>query len=83
MTELSSRSVDNGKRLYVQTAFFKGVAGVRANQRGGEFAFAGEMPSPRDRTGTIGERAIRITEIRQSATAAGLIVAQFIFAEGK
>jgi hypothetical protein len=81
MSELHNRPVNNGDRLAVTTAFYKGLAGVRCNARGGEFACPAEQVFLRDRTGTIAGRPIRILDLQKSAVSTGLLVAQFEYVE--
>jgi hypothetical protein len=81
MSELHARPVNNGERLAVLTAFYKGLAGVRHDARGGEFACHAEQAILSDRTGTIDGRAVRILDLQKSAVSTGLLVAQFEYAE--
>lgn len=78
MTEISNLPVDNGERLRVQCPFFSGIAGVRRNGNGGQFACAAAFTIARGEVeGTIGGRTVTITDVRKSDTATVLLVAQF------
>lgn len=78
MSQLNNMPVDNGDRLPVTCQFFSGVAGVRADQRGGEFACPGSLPLRMpELTGTVDGRAVRILALRKSAVVAGMLVVRF------
>ncbi len=83
MSGLSNMPVDNGQRLPIVTKVFIGTAGVRADERGGEFAFEGTMPLRMpEMTGTIDGRPIRIISLRKSTVVAGMVVVRFEYPDG-
>jgi hypothetical protein len=80
MTDLTSNSIDNGARQLVKFTGFEGMAGVVADETGGELAFLGDrFADYKPGAGTVGDKAVTISDIRRSATARKFVVAKFTF----
>lgn len=80
MSQLSNMPVENGQRLHVASSFFVGLAGVRQDSHGGEFACQCEVPLRlRNRSATIDGKPVTIVDVRKSGVAVSLIVVRFEF----